>query len=366
VSRALACGAVIVFALACGCTPKKDTRKPRVPVTVAAARTRTVPFVLVSTGNVEATRTAQVGVQVTGVVKRVSFHEGDEVTEGQELIRIDSRGYRAALDQARSTLQRDRAQADIATSNMERARKTYEQQVISQAEWDQARSTADQWQGTVLADSAAVQTARLNLEYCEVRAPIGGRTGRLLVHEGDLVKASSSEALVTINQTHPVRVAFTVPESSVPMVQRYRSKQPKVYVRLAAGDSERVEGTLAFVDNAVDPASGTLLLKGEFPNRDNRLIPGQFVDVRLVLYEQPNAIVVPEPAVTRGQQGSFVYVMQPDSTVSPRQVTIERSIDETVVISKGLQPGEIVVTDGQLRLSPGARVMVRNEPGSAP
>jgi multidrug efflux system membrane fusion protein len=356
--------AILSVLLLAGCAAKKDPRKPRVPVTVATAMKRSVPYALSATGTVEAIRTAAVGSQVGGVVTRVAFHEGDEVDQGQTLFQLDPRPFRAALDQARSALQRDRAQLDIARGNADRARSIFDQKMISQAEWDQARSTAETWSATVLADSAAVQTARLNLEYSSIRAPIGGRTGRLLVHEGDLVKAATSEPLVTINQTRPVRVAFTVPENVVGMVQRYRDKSPSVMVRFSSSDSLGIAGNLAFVDNAVDAASGTLMLKAEFPNRDGRLTPGQFVDVRLVLYVQPGAIVVPEPAVTRGQQGSFVYVMKADSTVTPRPITIERSVDEMVVVSSGLQPGEIVVTDGQLRLSPGARVMVRSEKGA--
>ncbi|NOT33900.1 MAG: efflux RND transporter periplasmic adaptor subunit [Candidatus Eisenbacteria bacterium] len=349
-----------------GCAGKREARKPRVPVTIAVAEQRAMPFALRATGTVEAIRTADVGSQVGGVLQRVTFREGDEVREGQPLFQLDARPFRAALDQARSALQRDRAQALIAHSNGERARAMFDQQFISQAEWDQARATAETWAATVLADSAAVQTARLNLEFATIRAPIGGRTGRLLVHQGDLVRAATSEPLVTINQTRPVRVAFTVPEDAVAVVQRHRNQNPRVTARFSAADTVAIAGTLAFVDNALDPNSGTLLLKGEFPNTDQRLMPGQFVDVELVLFDQNDAIVVPETAVTRGQQGSFVYVMAKDSTVATRPITVSRNVGLLTIVDSGLEAGEIVVTDGQLRLSPGARVMVRSESGSKP
>jgi multidrug efflux system membrane fusion protein len=367
-SKVLRSRALIALALAAalaasvtGCGGQKRVGRSRVPVAVATVKKRAVPYALAATGTVEAIRTAQVGSQVGGVITKVSFREGQEVDEGDLLFQLDPRPFRAALDQARAALQRDRAQAEIAQANADRARATFDQKLISQADWDAARTASETASANVLADSAAVQNARLNLEYASIRAPISGQTGRLMVHEGDLVKAATSDPLVTINEIHPVRVAFTVPDKQVAMVQRYRDRHPVVTVRLSPSDSVGIDGALAFVDNAVDVSSGTLLLKGEFANRDGRLIPGQFVDVRLVLYVEANALVVPDAAVTNGQQGTFVYVMNPDSTVAPRPVSVERTMDDMVVVKDGLQPGDIVVTDGQLRLSPGAKVMVRRE-----
>ncbi len=323
-----------------------------------------MPFALLSTGTVEPVRTAAVGSQVGGVVTRVAFNEGDVVSEGQLLIQLDPRPFRAALDQALGTLAKDRAQAENARLDAERSRAMFQQNLLSQAEWDQKRAAAEALAATAQADSGAAATAALNLQYASIRAPIAGRTGRLMIHAGDYVKSATAEPLVTINQTSPVRVRFTVPESAVPLVQRYRDRNPRVLVRTSAGDS--LAGDLAFVDNAVDASSGTLLLKGEFPNRDGRLIPGQFVDVRLVLYEQPRATVVPAPAVTTGQQGPYVYVLNADSTVTPRPVTVERTVDEIAVITSGLKPGETVVTDGQMRLAPGSRVQVRRSAPDSP
>jgi multidrug efflux system membrane fusion protein len=288
----------------------------------------------------------------------VAFREGADVSRGQLLFQLDPRPFRTTYQQALATLARDRAQAESARLDAERAESLFARGVLSQAEWDQKRNAAAAGQATLRADSAAVSAARLNLDYTSIRAPISGRTGRLMVHEGDYIRNATAEPLVTINRIQPVRVRFTVPENAVAEVQRYRQSRPRVLIRNATGDS--LEGPLVFVDNAVDPSSGTLLMKGEFANTDGRLVPGQYVDVRLVLHVEPRATVVPAPAVTTGQEGPYVYVLNADSTVTMRPVSIRRTVDELAVVASGLKPGEIVVTDGQIRLSPGARVVVRS------
>jgi multidrug efflux system membrane fusion protein len=359
--------ACLLFGVAIsGCAPATKARTPRVSVTVANAEKRAMPFAILSTGTVEPMQTASVGSQVGGVVTRVGFHEGDEVDQGALLFQLDPRPFRADLERAEAALARDRAQADVARSEAERSERLFQQQMISQGEWDQARAASEAAIALVRGDSAAAMTARLDLEYSSIRAPIPGRTGRLLVHVGDYVKAASTDPLVTINQVRPVRVAFTVPDNAVPMVQKYRDAHPRVLVKPPGNGTEWLDGDLVFVDNGVDAASGTLMLKGEFPNRDRRLVPGQFVDVRLVLYEDAHATVVPAVAVTSGQQGTYVYVMNADSTVTPRNVVVTRTMDDYSIVSDGLTPGETVVTDGQLRLSPGARVLVRPKVGEAP
>ena len=319
-----------------------------------------MPFALVATGTVEAIRTAAVGSQVGGVITRVGFREGDEVAKGALLFQLDPRPFQNALSMAQATLEKDRAQAKLAKLDADRAQALVQRGAIAQSEYDQKRAAADAAQASVASDEASVRAARLSLGYASITAPIAGRTGRLLVHEGDYVKPQSSDALVVVNQTKPVRVSFAIPVDEVPTVQRYRGKNPRVQVNIPGADSSTtIEGALVFADNAVDPASGTLLLKGEFPNLDGRLVAGQFVEVRLVLYSQDDALVVPTPAVSGGQQGNFVYVLNADSTVAPRPITIERAEDEYTIVSKGLKAGETVITDGQLRLSPGARVMVK-------
>ena len=345
-----------------GCREKRAARSARVAVSLVTATERAMPFALDATGSVEALQTAAVGSQVGGVVTRVAFREGDNVRAGQLLIQLDPRPFQEAWDQALGTLARDRAQAETARNDAQRAKVLYEQNILAQSEWDQTRGTAEALAATVRADSAAANTARLNLEYAAIRAPISGRTGRLMVHVGDYVKPSTSDPLVTIIQPYPVRVTFKIPERDVPLVQRYRHANPRVQVEADSGRAP-LDGKLVFVDNAVDPATGTLLLKGEFPNRDGRLVPGQFVDVSLVLYVAPHAVVVPVQAVASGQQGTYVYVVNADSTVSPRPVEVERTVNEVAIVARGLRAGEPVVTEGQMRLSPGAKVLVRKPVG---
>ena len=355
----------LVFVLvgaAAGCAQKKAARNVRVPVRVASTTEQPMPFVLTSVGSVEALQTAAVGSQVGGVVTRLAIREGDEVRKGQVLIQLDPRAFRAALDQAVAALMRDRARAETARLDAERSKHLFEENVLSVAEWDQKRSDSEALAATVRADSAAVATARLNLEYTSIRAPISGRTGRLVVNVGDYVRAATSEPLVTIVQPHPIRVRFTIPERDVPLLQRHLRSGPRVEIRPSGGPPR--EGKLIFVDNAVDPVSGTLLLKGELANLDGSLVPGQFVDVRLVLYVAERALVIPAQAVSQGQQGPYVYIVQPDSTVAVRPVEIEHTQDDFAVVRSGLKPGESVVTDGQLRLSPGSRVVIRS--GKAP
>lgn len=320
-----------------------------------------MPFQLTSTGTVEAIRSANVAAQVSGVITRVAFREGDYVRAGQVLFHLDARPFRAALDQANAVLERDRAHAETARADAARSKTLYEQNVLSQVEWDQKRSDAEALTATVKADEAAVRTARLNVEFASIRAPIAGKTGRLLVHEGDLVRSGTNDALVTIIQPQPIWVRFTVPDRDVTTVLRYRDQKPRVIVQQSGGGTAPSEGKLVFVDSAVDPSTGTLLLKGEFPNIDGRLVPGQFVDVRLILFVEPRALVVPAVAVSNGQEGAYVYLVRPDSTVAPRPVTVERTQDDVAVLASGLKAGDRVVTDGQLRLSPGAKVVIRRD-----
>ena len=346
-----------------GCSASNKPRSPRVAVTVAPVEVRDVPISLLATGTVEAIQSADVGSQVGGVVQHIAIREGQDVAAGQVMIELDARPFRDALELARGNLARDLAQWRSAGLDAERADKLLEQSLISPAEHDRAGAAAAALHGTVRADSATLATARLNLEFASIRAPFTGRAGKLNVHVGDLVKAATSEPLVTVNQTRPILARFAISEGDLPKLSRERAAGLPVFARASSGDSVEIEGRLSFVDNAVDPASGTILLKAEFPNRDGRLWPGEFVEVRLVLATQKGVTVVPAPAVTNGQQGTYVYVLNPDSTAATRPVTVLRSDDVIAVIASGLAPGELVVTDGQFRIGPGARLMVRQPAG---
>jgi multidrug efflux system membrane fusion protein len=366
-ARARDLGAILLLAvalgfstfLASGCGTRRAQRQARVAVTVARVERHAMPVQIVTSGTIEPVQTANVGSQVGGVVQRIAIAEGQAVSAGQLLIELDPRPFRAALEQALGQLSKDQAQWVAARLNAERSEKLLAQNLVAPADHDQAQASAESYRAAVRADSASVTNARLNLDFAGIRAPIAGRTGRLNVHVGDLVKAGTSDPLVTINEVSPIRVSFTVPQDQIPLIQRYREARPRVFVRPSGGDSLEIEGRLAFVDNAVDPATGTLLLKGEIANRDGALWPGEFVQLRLVLTMEPDAIVVPAPAVTIGQQGAYVYVLNPDSTATARPVTVKRTDDVTAVVASGLKPGETVVTDGQFRLAPGAKVLVR-------
>ncbi len=357
VLAALACVAALT-----GCQAKPKPRAPRVSVTVARVEQRDVPFTLAATGLVEPVATAAVVARVSGTVMRIAFREGDAVRAGQVLLQLDPRPLQATYDQATALWAKDRVQAAAAAAQARRAEALDRQSLGSAADLEQARATADSWAATVRADSAGARAARLDRDYATVRAPITGRTGVLSVHEGDYVAGGAGQPLVTINRVAPVRVRFTVPSSAQALIQQYRHAAPRVYVTLPV-ESRAREGRLVFVDNAIGGTSGTLVLKGEFPNADGALLPGQYVEVRLQLYIEAGATVVPSVAVTTGQAGEFVYVLQPDSTVVARPVQVARMVDSLAVVGSGVRAGESVVTDGQLRLSPGAKVVVRT-PGA--
>lgn len=335
-----------------------------VPVTMAAATTKTVPLEVKVIGNVEAYSTVTVRSQVDGQVQTVSFQEGQDVKAGDVLFTMDSRPYVARLAQAEANQARDIAQAKNATAQAERNAELFKSGIISKDQWDTFRTTADALGAAVTADKAAVESAKVDLSYCTIRAPLAGRTGNLMVHPGNEVK-SNDTALVVINQITPVYVDFSVPEQYLPEIKRYaaRGKLP-VKATIPQDDQHPAEGVLSFVNNLVDSGTGTILLKGTFPNPDRRLWPGQFVNVVLTLAERPNAVVVPTQAVQTGQQGQYVFVVKPDQTVELRPVTSGEAVGPDTVIEKGVSPGETVVTDGQLMLFPGAHVLARGAAAS--
>ena len=344
--------------LLAACSKAKAPVAPPVPVKVALAERRAVPFELAATGMVEPLQTVEVQAQAGGILQRVAFREGDEVKQGQLLFQLDARPYRAALDQALAALARDRAQATNAAQDVKRYEALVQKQYVTQQQYDQVRTTAEAGQATLAGSQAAVDQARLNLQYSTIRAPISGRTGSLLVREGNLIRANTQQPLVVINRIRPILVRFAVPAANRPLIQAHRGKGIVVRAE-ASGGGDPSEGSLSFVDNAVDTATGTILLKGRFPNDDGSLWPGGFVNVRLQLYVEPNALVIPAAAVVSGQQGSFVFVIQPDSSAATKAVTVSRTAGDFAVVSGDVQAGDRVVTDGQLRLRQGSKVQIK-------
>jgi membrane fusion protein, multidrug efflux system len=340
------------------CSEKKSSVTPPVPVTVATAERRAVPFELAATGTVEPLQTVAVQAQVSGTLQRVAFKEGDEVKRGQILFELDARPYRAALNQAMAALTRDRAQAANAVQEAKRYESLVEKQYVTAQQYEQARTTAAAAEATLAGSQAAVDQARLNLQYATIRAPITGRTGSLLVREGNLVRENATQPLVTINQIRPILVRFAVPAGNLPLIQEHRGKGIVVRAE-ASGGGDPSEGTLSFLDNAVDTATGTILLKGRFPNDDGALWPGGFVNVRLQLYVEPDALVVPSAAVVSGQQGSFVFVIQADSSATTKPVTVSRTAGDFAIVNGDVQAGDRVVIDGQLRLRQGSKVQIK-------
>jgi membrane fusion protein, multidrug efflux system len=349
---------VLGLALLAACSKSDPPPPPPVPVTVATAERRSVPFELAATGQVEPLQTVAVQAQVGGVLRRIAFKEGDEVRQGQVLFEIDPRPYQAALDQALAALARDSAQAANAAQETGRYETLAQKQYVTAQQYEQVRTTAAAAQATLAGSKAAVSEARLNLQYATIRAPITGRTGSLLLRQGNLVRANTDQPLVTINQIRPILVRFSVPAPNLPLLQEHRGKD--IVVRAEpAGGGDPSEGSLTFIDNAVDTATGTILLKGRFPNDDGSLWPGAFVNVRLQLYIEPDALVVPASAVVNGQQGSFVFVIQDDSSAATKPVTVSRTAGDFAIVNGDVQPGDRVVTDGQLRLRQGSKVQIK-------
>jgi multidrug efflux system membrane fusion protein len=363
-SRRLFGGAAALL-LAAACRKDAPPPRPSVPVTVAPVITRSVPYEISAMGFVTPIQTVAVRSQVTGTLLRVGFQEGDEVQKGQLLFEIDPRPFQAALDQARALLAKDRAQLVNARQEVTRYQTLVQNDLATQEQFDQFKANADAAEAAVTADSAAVQTARLNLEYTTIRAAIAGRTGNLLIREGNLVPANGTTPLVVINQLRPIAVAFSVPEKYLGDVQHFSGQHRLGVVARPSDDTTAtLSGQLSFLNNQVDTATGTIQLKATFTNENRRLWPGEFVPVRLVLNVVQNALTVPSQAIMTGQSGTYVYVVNPvDRTARAQNVKVGRSAEDYVVIDSGLANGQVVVTDGQLRLVPGAKVEVKGGGG---
>jgi membrane fusion protein, multidrug efflux system len=361
--RAIALVPAIALIAAAGCSHgPADTfgERDAVPILAAKVVQKTVSDTIRAIGRVEAFSTVDVKAQISGQVMQVHFLQGQDVKQGDLLFTIDPRPFQAALQQAQANLAKDRAQYREAAADEQRYSVLLKQNVGSRQQYDQVEATAAALSASMQADAAAVQTAQLNLEYCEIRAPIDGRTGDLLVHAGNLVKPDADTAMVVINQVHPVYVDFAIPEQKLPAVREFMAER-KLAVQVSLPEQQNVEsGELTFVDNSVDSKTGTINLKGEFGNGNGRLWPGEYVNATLILRDHPGAILVPSQAVQTGQQGSFVFVVQPAMKVELRPIVAGETIDNETVVNSGLKAGETVVTDGQLRLIPGATVTIKS------
>ncbi len=397
--------------------PPKTTERPPVPVSVATVERKTMPLEVPAIGTVEPYSIVSVRAQVGGELVGVHFKEGQDVEKGQPLFTIDPRPFEAALAQAQANLARDRGQVQQARASLERDRSKVGQthaalardqaqarnadvearryaellkrELVAQEQADQFRTTADSLaatlrsdeadiksaeetvrvdeaavhsaEQTVRADEAGVENARLQLAYTKIASPINGRTGSLQLHQGNVVRAGGTgdSTLVVIHQIQPIYVSFTVPQQQLPVIRQYMSQGTLVVNAFPAGDRRPVRGTVTFIDNTVDQTTGTIRLKATFANEEKRLWPGQFVNVSLVLTTQVDALVVPSAAIQSGQQGTYVFVVKPDATAEVRPVVVDRTQGNETVIAKGLEAGASVVTDGQPRLVPGAKVEVK-------
>jgi multidrug efflux system membrane fusion protein len=360
--------AVITCCILASCTDKaqeangaKSDRGRAISVTVASVEVKEVPIEIKTFGTVQAHSSVQIRAEVGGNLTRVHFRKGQNIRQGDLLFTIDPRSYKAALDQVKANLVRDRAMEDNARLNAERSKELFKQGFISQSDNDKVQTDARVLSATILADEAAVINAGLQMERCSIHSPISGKAGDLLVNEGTLIKANDI-SMVTINQIQPVEVFFSIPQADLTVVRTHMAQRKlKVRVSLPKDGSLPEEGDLFFVDNTIDKGTGTVQLAGMFRNDRELLWPGQYVNVALVLFVRKDALVTPATAVQMGRDGKFVFVLRPDQTVEVRPVTVGMTTGSEAVIDKGLRIGERVVTDGQLRLTPGARVEIKND-----
>lgn len=356
-----------------GCSGKKTGSVPppaemnqSVPVTVAEAVEKDMPVQVTAIGNVEAYSTVTIKSLVDGEIQRAYFTQGQDVRKGDLLFIIDQRPFKATLQQTEANLARDEAQAQNARQQLQRYSQLEQAGIVSKDQYDQYQTNATALEAAVRADRAAVEQAKIQLSYCSIYSPISGRTGSLLVYPGNLVKTNDT-SLVVINQITPIYVDFSVPEQYLAEIKNYEMRgRLQVLASIANNGGRPSAGRLSFINNTVDSSTGTIMLKATFPNGDRRLWPGQFVSVTVDLTTQPHATVVPSQAVQTGQQGKYIYVVKPDLTTELRPVRVGNTVGSDTVIEQGIKPGETVVTNGQLRLYPGAKVAIKNASASAP
>jgi multidrug efflux system membrane fusion protein len=364
--------AAIVLALCAAtvaCSRSNDSpqagRGGPVPVAVASAQQKPVPIQLRAIGTVQPTETVTVRSRIGGTLVKIHFKEGQDVREGDLLFTLDARPLEAELRQAEANLAKSSAELENARKEAARYEELFRKGFVAQSQYEQIRTRALTQEATVRADHAAVQNARVQAGYAKIRAPMTGRSGAVQVHEGDLITQNQTP-MVVINELAPIEIGFALPERELPAVQRYRAAQGRLGVDAVTpkGGEPIAQGELTFVDNRVDPATGTIQLKATFANDPVTLWPGQFVNVIVTLATEP-AVVVPLAAVQTGQQGRYVFVVKPDRSVESRPVEAGRQVGEEIVVAQGVKPGETVVTEGHLRLFPGAKVQVQSDSAAA-
>ena len=342
---------------------KKGKESPAIPVIVASVSEQSMPLKIQAIGNVEVQTTVSIKSRLDGQIIKVGFGDGQDVAKGQVLFEIDARPLQAQLEQARATLARDKAQLDRARQQEERYKDLLQKGFVSQDAYAQFRTNVDTAAATVRATEAVIENARIQAEYAVIRSPIQGRAGKILIQQGNLVKANDTPSLVVINQLAPIYVSFAVPEQYLGVIRKYMAAGKLAVDALPPGATDGgtvATGTLAFVDNTVDATTGTVRLRATFPNKDKSLWPGQFVTASVTLNETQNAIVVPSQAVQTGPKGQYVYVVK-DGAALMREITVERVDGAQTVVAKGLAGGERVVTSGQSRLVPGMKVSIKTD-----
>ena len=350
-----------------------------IPVVTAKADVRAMPVTLEVVGTAEAISSVSVRAQITGQLQEVLFSPGQDVRKGQPLFSLDRRPLEAALRQAEAIVAKDEAQLANAAADRRRADELFKEGILARSDYDASIAAASALEATLAADRAEAEQARLNLQYSRIVSPLDGQTGALNLHVGDVVRTNDAEPLVTINQLAPIYVTFSVPARFLSEIRKAQAAGALAVTATArrgatpaspretsdASSPPAARGRVTFIDNSVDSTTATIKLKATFPNRDRELWPGLFVQVSLQLAVQPDAVVVPAVAVQASQQGQYVYIVKPDHTVELRHVTVDRQQGDAAVIANGVKGGEEVVTEGQLRLTPGARVTAGTRPTTA-
>jgi membrane fusion protein, multidrug efflux system len=352
--------------LSAGCSRQEQSKpNPAVPVKTATVFQQDVPVEVSANGTVEAFSVVNITSRVDGQVMKIHLQEGQIVEKGQVLVSIDDRPYQAMQAAAEASLAQDRIRLEKAVKDAARYADLVKKDYVTKAQYEQVLADAEALKAMVNGDEAALQNARLNVDYCRILSPITGRAGSILIHEGNLVKANDTKPLMVIHQVEPVLVRFTVPERRLAEIQDLMSRQELKVMATVPGIQNKIrEGRLTFMDNTIDPNTGTITLKAEFDNQESHLWPGQFVNVILMLGIRTKAVVVPSEAIQMGQQGSYVFVVKKDLTVESRPVTPGARANHHTIIEKGLAVDETVVTDGHLKLAPGVKVVLKNEKNS--